>query len=77
MTRFWTRWPSWLIEGISGVLLYGLIVSPLNPFLKAIVFSLGYEALVDTNGWSKKDFFQRLGGIFVGAFLFALLLGWF
>jgi hypothetical protein len=70
MTRFWSAWPSWAVE-LSGGLLLGLVCGG----VPGTLVSLGYELLVDHNGWSWADAAQRQCGVVAGSALRLVLCG--
>lgn len=87
MARFWWSWPSWLVEAISGVLLFAAVFAPARLLLPAsnallvvvasaiaLELSLGYELIVDPNGWEKRDLIPRTIAQLVAAGLALLLL---
>lgn len=73
MAHFWYRWPSWVVEAISGTLIAWLFLLPIFWPIKAAALVVGYEAFVDANGWSKKDVLQRSIGVVIGTALFYVI----
>lgn len=74
---FWEKWPSWIVELLSGLLVATL--SQLGPdpiywqFLIATGLSAFYERYLDQNGWSWSDLREREVGIIAGLVLWALI----
>lgn len=78
MTPFWYGWPSWRVELLSGTLALVLVWAVFRLFssrperlawlwLAAQGVSVGYELVLDPNGWSWADVGQRAVGITVAA----------
>lgn len=71
-TVFWDKWPSIVVEIISGLVLVGsmcLLDSIVLQFLICTALSLIYERYIDRNKWSTKDVLQRYVGIILGLIL--------
>lgn len=59
---FWWRWPSWIVESISGVVLGALLLgwdSVVVRLVLGLIASVGYEVALDRNGWSLRDVLER------------------
>jgi len=75
---FWYRWPSIVVELLSGVLLVGICLLWTGGLVPgaagtALLVSVIYEKFFDPNGWSWGDVVQRGLGIALGLALWNLL----
>lgn len=62
---FWWKWTwlkSWMVEGISGILLGAVLLGWRNVLVRLALgtaLSVFYEIALDRNGWSLKDVLER------------------
>lgn len=73
---FWYSWPSLVTELLSGMLCASaaqLLPGVAWQLTVATIMSVGYEGLLDRNGWSWTDVGQRSLGIVVGLLLWSVM----